>query len=78
MRFLTWADSEANTAVGCDGEEGDDGGDDDDDEELKGLKPPKDILRLLVFSPRGRRSDGKRSELPVFSGTFSEFMVHWE
>ena len=35
MRFLTCADSEAETAVGCDGEEG--------DEEPKGLRPPKDI-----------------------------------
>jgi hypothetical protein len=44
MRFLTCADSDADTAVGCDGEEGE-----DDDEEPKGLRPPKDILGVLEF-----------------------------
>ena len=44
MRFLTCADSEADTAVGCDGE---DGG--EDEEELKGLRPPKDILHAVGF-----------------------------
>jgi hypothetical protein len=39
MRFLTCADSDAVTAFGCDGEDGD-----EDDEEPKGLRPPKDIL----------------------------------
>jgi len=40
MRFLTCADSEAETAVGCDwGDEGE-----EDEEEPKGLRPPKDIL----------------------------------
>lgn len=41
MRFLTCADSDADTAVGCGG----DGGD-EDDEEPNGLRPPKDILGL--------------------------------
>ena len=40
MRFLTCADSEADTAVGW---EGDDDGE-EDDEELNGLRPPKDIF----------------------------------
>ena len=39
MRFLTCADSDADTAVGCGGDDGD-----EDDEELNGLRPPKDIL----------------------------------
>jgi hypothetical protein len=41
MRFLTCADSDADTAVGCGGDDGD-----EDDEELNGLRPPKDILGL--------------------------------
>jgi hypothetical protein len=41
MRFLTCADSDADTALGCGG----DGGD-EDDEEPNGLRPPKDILGL--------------------------------
>jgi hypothetical protein len=45
MRFLTCADSDADTAVGCDGEEGE-----DDDEEPKGLRPPKDILGVFGIS----------------------------
>ena len=40
MRFLTWADSDADTAVGCDGEDGEE----EDEEELNGLRPPKDIF----------------------------------
>lgn len=39
MRFLTCADSDADTAVGCGGD-----GADEDDEEPNGLRPPKDIL----------------------------------
>ena len=41
MRFLTCADSDADVAVGCDGDGGDEG-----DEEPNGLRPPKDILGL--------------------------------
>jgi hypothetical protein len=47
MRFLTCADSEADTAVGCDGEDG--GEDEEEEEELKGLRPPKDILHAVGF-----------------------------
>ena len=41
MRFLTCADSDADTALGCGGDCGD-----EDDEEPNGLRPPKDILGL--------------------------------
>ena len=44
MRFLTCADSDADTALGCGG----DGGD-EDDEEPNGLRPPKDIFLSLDF-----------------------------
>jgi len=44
MRFLTCADSDADTALGCGG----DGGD-EDDEEPNGLRPPKDIFLGLDF-----------------------------
>jgi hypothetical protein len=50
MRFLTCADSDADTALGCGG----DGGD-EDDEELNGLRPPKDIVGL-DFELGGTRS----------------------
>jgi hypothetical protein len=50
MRFLTCADSDADTAVGCDGEDGD-----EDDEEPKGLRPPKDIFDLRISSRVGRK-----------------------
>jgi hypothetical protein len=51
MRFLTCADSDADTALGCGG----DGGD-EDDEEPNGLRPPKDILGL-DFELDGTRSE---------------------
>jgi hypothetical protein len=53
MRFLTCADSDADTAVGCGG----DGGD-EDDEEPNGLRPPKDIFGCGFDSELG----GTRSE----------------
>jgi hypothetical protein len=53
MRFLTCADSDADTALGCGG----DGGDgDEDEEEPNGLRPPKDILGL-DFQLGGTRSE---------------------
>ena len=45
MRFLTWADSEAETALGWEGEEGGE----EEDEEPNGLRPPKDIFGALGF-----------------------------
>ncbi len=39
IRFFTCADSEAETAVGCDGADG------EDEEDPKGLRPPKDMVR---------------------------------
>jgi hypothetical protein len=67
MRFLTCADSDADTAVGCGG----DGGD-EDDEELNGLRPPKDILGLDF------ELDGTGSRMAAFwkdrrSGFLEEF-----
>jgi hypothetical protein len=52
MRFLTCADSDADTALGCGG----DGGD-EDDEEPNGLRPPKDIFLGLDFELGGTRSE---------------------
>ena len=39
MRFFTCADSEAETAFGWEGDDGE-----DEEEEPKGLRPPKDIF----------------------------------
>ena len=51
MRFLTCADSDADAALGCDGDGGDEG-----DEEPNGLRPPKDISGL-DFELGGTRSE---------------------
>jgi hypothetical protein len=61
MRFLTCADSDADTAVGCGGDDGD-----EDDEELNGLRPPKDILGLDFGTRSGMVAFWKdrRSGLP--------------
>jgi hypothetical protein len=60
MRFLTCADSDADTALGCDG----DGGG-EDDEELNGLRPPKDIVEsgLRAGAEQGQESGDRRSWL---------------
>ena len=56
MRFLTCADSDAVTAVGCDEEDGDEG-----DEEPNGLRPPKDIVGVWLES-----WDGTDSKSPYY------------
>ena len=64
MRFLTCADSDADTALGCGG----DGGD-EDDEEPNGLRPPKDIFFGSGFrvgvgqDQNGCSMEGRRSGL---------------
>ena len=69
MRFLTWADSDADTAFGWEEEDGDEDEDEDEDEP-KGLRPPKDIVWESgdAFLRYGGGGEGVFDCLALFGG----------